>query len=1273
MIERVKHNAGFTLAELLLSIAIIMVLAAIAIPSIVTAQNNMRMVELNNAAQSIANAAQTQMTAMKVSGTWLAFLDGRAGGSGDRLLRDEARSSEIITSLSIDATVYDGDYVIVFDRDTASVTAVYYTDGKTGFFGEAPASTNAAQTYYENGGSPDQAARMANNPMIGYYQGTPAGATDAVALENPVIWVSDAEDTQGKLCVRDQNLTASPARNTSIEIEFSKLNEKGEAGTTFVLSGLASDESLLTIEASGRSTGASVVKGEGIYAFGSDGTYVIDLNKLANWVSKSSFAAEIKDAVNDFHALDAVQVKATVEIVGPCVPATAKANIEWPLPLTSLSVLVTDPETEGAARAQHVSGTYKKPVVGTEGDPSVLAEKNWNTKETTESFSLRFNTAGLQAGYYDNASKGLATQNEESVHQSYSGGTLGLEIAVTNNLKVNATVGGYSNNATEHLYQIYEIWAYFENSDSSISQYEKMGYLRNNAWVWSDADFANCLLDSAIQAETTNVQIVASNVKTYLNTKFADSSPDDISCSIYIRTAPRFDDVDTYLRANPSTMNSFSGNVGTGSRGGNLATEVRKAFESEFGAASSIASWAVARTKSSGVYINNWEFPGNLDDLRIYYDITPAYGFSSLGASDDWPTVSNDARFDSTNTGLWYFPKKGSTFDTATPVAILWEPAETAAEQAQTMVRNTDGSPGSSVDFEISHVQDYLFYRCVTFFSEEGKELLESPAKMYVPYSDAAATPDAYLVPSAENKPSENKVFAYWTTEPNGGGEKVYPNMPVSDYESLFPALSGTKPIKTPLYAHYITIGVGLMYLEFSDTEKTQITGYYGYLSEDDKGPTYDLPKENSIKSWGYYVVTPVDTKLTLGEGALVVGPAQSVKFESDGKEYFAYEIVGSWQYKLEIAKRDPRHNLTYSYSDPSSGETYSGTYEVNFNFAGAVAKVGGGSNWGKSDSPWIVRHATQFVGALPANGNPNIQQTYTTNSVFRQMHDIDMADAAVTAITKFTKVLSQSTYDGNNFTVRGIQYRLGIDGITGEDSGNSGLFVNVVSSTIKNVKIEVDPNTADRPYTITSTHNSKMAFGLLVGNMSGTGSNVENCSVSVKNDGDAYFLIEKNGSNGVDIGNSVGVLAGRASEVVMTQLSASGIHLSVNTTDDSWRGSIALGSLVGRALQCNISACNTTKTELELKQPVEDSAKATLSYGGIAGQFEGCNESGCMVEDARLRVAHSQSGDNMRVGGVVGFSSGSILSSNTWENQAFLYTGDGEAEAITLEAGVQQ
>lgn len=69
------HTKGFTLAELLLSVAILLVLAALAFPSIVSAQNNMRMVELNNAAESIANAAQSQMTAKKVSGAWWSLVE----------------------------------------------------------------------------------------------------------------------------------------------------------------------------------------------------------------------------------------------------------------------------------------------------------------------------------------------------------------------------------------------------------------------------------------------------------------------------------------------------------------------------------------------------------------------------------------------------------------------------------------------------------------------------------------------------------------------------------------------------------------------------------------------------------------------------------------------------------------------------------------------------------------------------------------------------------------------------------------------------------------------------------------------------------------------------------------------------------------------------------------------------------------------------------------------------------------------------------------------
>ncbi|WP_418655112.1 type II secretion system protein, partial [Adlercreutzia rubneri] len=92
MAKRGRHTEGFTLAELLMSVAIVLILAAIAFPSIVSAQNNMRMLELNNAAQSIANAAQAQMTAKKVSGTWV---DAVKDGDSYRACFPAARSADV--------------------------------------------------------------------------------------------------------------------------------------------------------------------------------------------------------------------------------------------------------------------------------------------------------------------------------------------------------------------------------------------------------------------------------------------------------------------------------------------------------------------------------------------------------------------------------------------------------------------------------------------------------------------------------------------------------------------------------------------------------------------------------------------------------------------------------------------------------------------------------------------------------------------------------------------------------------------------------------------------------------------------------------------------------------------------------------------------------------------------------------------------------------------------------------------------------------------------
>ena len=283
MAKRGRHTEGFTLAELLMSVAIILILAAIAFPSIVSAQNNMRMLELNNAAQSIANAAQAQMTAKKVSGTWVdavkdgdsyracfpAALAGSSHSQGETedvsretlgsdevappsasaaesskryMTADTAREQGIVPALAVEEAVRDADYIIEFDADTAQVTGVFYADGRSGFFGSTPASTNAAKTYYETeGASTDQAARMGHDPMIGYYGGTPAGATPEKALANPVIWVDEAT---GCLMVQDPNIAADGSAGSTTSTVAIENTGKNVA---FSISGLSNGTTMVSL------------------------------------------------------------------------------------------------------------------------------------------------------------------------------------------------------------------------------------------------------------------------------------------------------------------------------------------------------------------------------------------------------------------------------------------------------------------------------------------------------------------------------------------------------------------------------------------------------------------------------------------------------------------------------------------------------------------------------------------------------------------------------------------------------------------------------------------------------------------------------------------------------------------------------------------------------------------------------------------------------------------------------------------------------------------
>lgn len=763
MTDRVRHTAGFTLAELMMSIAIILILAAIAIPSIVTSQNNMRMVELNNAAQSIANAAQTQMTAMKVSGTWMALINNDEGNvkyspatnAPDTdtyyMTASDARSNGIVPGLSIDESVRNGDYIIEFTASTAQVVSVYYTDGKSGFFGSAPESTNAAQVYYESeGAATDQATRLAHDPMIGYYEGTPAGATPEVALKNPVIWV---DETTGRLMVQDPNIAddgGSGSTNTTVSIE------NKTTGVSFTLSSLSNKTETLTVTVGGVGTGGSgepeaaaalVGSNEGGLALSGssknrvlkqvtrEGTpggnvYSIDLNALSREVSDST-ADALKDVFKECTSDNDMTVRAEVtEQTKKSVPATATANIKWPDPVGKLTMLVTNPYSAVVAGGVETSG-FTEPTVeagainedGTRSDAVTLEATK--ISEDTENH-LRVSDANSR----------LSAQNPQAGYQSYAGGWVpSSDVRNDSTFRLEANAGSYN----AHSYQIWELW--IKRSDNHEAM--RVGYLRDGAWEWASfvqggQSFNYSFLDGCFtwyaadgtaynsivgrDTDALNIVSVALDAQALFasdpSQKLVD---DDGSATIYVRTAPKMSEVQGYFNqlaesgtlkstylskmANTSTAAETSSRNCFDSTG---SYEARAAFEGEFGASSSDVIWAVSGETTTGYDQGNAFLSDSAyKNVRVYYSIAPGLGFSNIrdyAGGNNTQYLTGVRSTGMMNVALWLY--RGESYEGLQ--------AMQAASPAADRRRSLYMSPGRrrSLRFQADHARRLAFLSC---------------------------------------------------------------------------------------------------------------------------------------------------------------------------------------------------------------------------------------------------------------------------------------------------------------------------------------------------------------------------------------------------------------------------------------------------------------------------------------------------------------------------------------------------------------------------------
>ena len=202
--KRVPSNrvsSGFTLMEVLLSIAILAILGAIAFPAVSSLQSRMKMSELDAAARGIYVAAQNQLTALRSGGGLSAFdaaqplsatPDSGDAGSWWQSLRylssmdpDASHSASLAALLpagAIDPSVADGSYVIEFDPSQGDIYAVFYSEQNFTYDSALPR---------------DPAGRSAHTPPLGYYGGiTRTTSPAATQLSPPQVEITNGEVLQ---------------------------------------------------------------------------------------------------------------------------------------------------------------------------------------------------------------------------------------------------------------------------------------------------------------------------------------------------------------------------------------------------------------------------------------------------------------------------------------------------------------------------------------------------------------------------------------------------------------------------------------------------------------------------------------------------------------------------------------------------------------------------------------------------------------------------------------------------------------------------------------------------------------------------------------------------------------------------------------------------------------------------------------------------------------------------------------------------------------------
>lgn len=195
-----KKKKGYTLAEVLATVAILLILMAIVVPAIFSIRKNLRQKALDNKAELIYTAVQNNLVKLQSNGNSSLYDGEKTANAMGRTPSDATKeqklyyalssekadtkraASVLVTTDTVDGELYNNYWVVEYNPESASVYAVFYSESDR----IKPYDPNVYDSFrYKDN-------RLSDGARIGYYGGDALDGSNTAVLA-PKITVTNEE------------------------------------------------------------------------------------------------------------------------------------------------------------------------------------------------------------------------------------------------------------------------------------------------------------------------------------------------------------------------------------------------------------------------------------------------------------------------------------------------------------------------------------------------------------------------------------------------------------------------------------------------------------------------------------------------------------------------------------------------------------------------------------------------------------------------------------------------------------------------------------------------------------------------------------------------------------------------------------------------------------------------------------------------------------------------------------------------------------------------